>query len=170
MEPLSALLGVTVTDLISGALPQTEDAALQAIQYSVRELTEKKAAWRKKYVLLSAAACLLALFLLFQGYLPAVFQRGDPLPYLRAAARLSEAHPYVQVAARGTRTVYLTGRTVAAREALFSEAAYSKGFSLAEQNGSAYIFTDGKNTLILEEEIYLGRYCVWTAPNVTYES
>ena len=94
--------------------------------------------------------------------------KGKSHTYLKAAARIDENHPYAQVDVDNANNIYISRLKDHASEALFSEVAYGRGFEFAEQMCGVYCFTDGKNTLLIENEVYWGRYCVWTVPNATF--
>ena len=110
--------------------------------------------------------CLLAaiLILLFASVLAlkwdAIFQRGNPLPYLSAAVRLSEEKPFVPVGTGGD--LYITRR--GDKDALFQMIQSTYGVEFRDQLGSGYLFSDGENSYIVGSEIYWGRFTVWTLP------
>ena len=122
-------------------------------------------------VLLAAALVFAAVFYLWG---PAIFQRGNPIPYLRAALQLSEEQPYVLVGGDAVE-VYITRRGDC--EALFSMIEDTRKVTLVEQMGSAWVFcgaregtegTDflyrGTDRLTVSSEIYWGKYTVWLVP------
>ena len=51
---------------------------------------------------------------------------------------------------------------------IFHDVAYSRGFEFLEQTGSGYIFSDGKNRLVISSETYLGKFIVWKVPTKTF--
>ena len=70
-----------------------------------------------------------------------IFQRGNPIPYLTAAAKISEKNPYVAVEL----LEYYQEKT---------------GMEFVEQAGSSYLFTDGSRNEVASSEVYWGRYTV----------
>lgn len=176
LEPLSEILEISISDLISGELTQSDDRKLdekiiETIHYSSEEITRKTAILSKKLVMVSIISFLLVILLILKNYSPIIFQRGNPLPYLKAAAHLDESHLYVEVDVRGPSLVYITSLHNNNRiDEILNDYAYDKGFEFVEQNGSCYVFTDGKNNLVIETEIYLNKYIVWTVPNVTLQN
>ena len=100
-------------------------------------------------------------------YHPVIFQRGDPIPYLKAAVTLAGGAPYAKVNVPGTSAVYITKRGIC--DELISYIEESKGVPFVEQAGSAFLFSDGKYSLAVITEIYLSRFTVWTVPENTRE-
>lgn len=113
---------------------------------------------RRVLCALALAAALLAL-LLFARW-PAVVQRGNPLPYLAAALRLSDMRPFAPVPDEPG--VYLVRR--AERDVFLAAVSDRAGLRFLEQVGSGYRFTDGKTAYTLSSEVYWGRYLVFTLP------
>lgn len=175
LEPLSEILEVSISDLISGELSQEKDRKLdvrivETIDYSSKELSRKTAVLKRKLALVSVFACLMVILFIFSKFLLVIFQRGNPIPYLKAASRIDESHPYVEVGVNDTKLVYISNlQNNSTIEEMLKEYTNSIGFDFVEQNASSYIFTDGTNNLAIETEIYFGRYVVWTVPNVTYQ-
>ena len=95
-------------------------------------------------------------------YSPVIFQRGNPLPYLRAAAKLSDETQYVQVKQTESECVYITRRGES--DALLRMFAESTGAVFQEQMGGVYIFSDDDSEWLLESEIYWKNYTVWVVP------
>ena len=91
----------------------------------------------------------------------AIFQRGNPIPYLTAAVKLSEANPYVAV--DESNGIYISKR--GEKDALFQMIQDTYGVEYKDQLGSGYLFSDGTNNYIISSEIYWGRYTVWTLPS-----
>ena len=85
-----------------------------------------------------------------------IFQRGNPIPYLTAAARISEKNPYVAVdeAKRGE------------CQELLEYYQEKTGMEFVEQAGSSYLFTDGSRNEVASSEVYWGRYTVWVLPTI----
>ena len=91
----------------------------------------------------------------------AIFQRGNPIPYLTAAVRLSETNPYVAVDEENR--IYISKR--GDKEALFQMIQDTYGVEYMDQLGSGYLFSDGEKSYIVSSEIYWGRFTVWTLPS-----
>lgn len=96
---------------------------------------------------------------------PAIFQRGNPIPYLAAAAKITDETPYVQVKTSGGSSVYISRRGKCPE--LFKYVEESRNVEFAEQAGSGYIFSNGADSLVISSEIYLGKYTVWQMPDKT---
>ena len=111
---------------------------------------------RNSIIICAVVLVLMAVFL----NRAAIFQRGNPIPYLAAAMRLSEEVPFVAVdEAQG---IYITQRGDCAE--LFDYIQQKMGGTLVEQAGSGYIFSDGNANYVVSSEVYWGRYTVWTLP------
>lgn len=91
----------------------------------------------------------------------AIFQRGNPLPYLAAMVKLNSAHTFEPV--RNMDGIYITKR--GNHQDLFQmiEATYNMEFK--DQLGSGYLFSDGVQVYIVASEIYWGKFTVWTLPS-----
>lgn len=87
-----------------------------------------------------------------------IFQRGNPVPYLAAAARLTDDDPYAAVG--GMEDVYISRRDE--KQALFQMIEENYGAEWVDQLGSSYLFTDGEKNYLVGSEIYWGRFTVWT--------
>ena len=173
LEPLSEILEVKVTDLISGEQSteeekEVETKVLEAINYSEKELKKKTSIWKRRVVIVSAVAGVMLLLWIANLWSPVIFQRGNPIPYLKAAMDIDENNYYVKVDVDDTNAIYISLREGGKCEALFHDVAYSKGFEFLEQAGSGYIFSDGKNRLVISSEIYLGKFIVWKVPTHTF--
>ena len=165
LEPLSQILGVKITDIISGTKTadsmdaETERKVNELLSYSEDELNKKTKSYKKTVIILSVTACLSLLLWVFNFFSPVIFQRGNPIPYISAAMKINEDSRYVQVDVDDTYDVYISVR--GDKESLFYDLAYSKGMEFIEQAGSSYIFSDGKNRLIISSEVYLSCFTVW---------
>ncbi len=172
LEPLSEILGVSITELISGerALegvdPGTEEKVTEAITASFRELTQKTGAYRRRVRLLAAALLAFAVLWGCSRYAPVIFQRGNPVPYLSAAMQIDTDNRYVKVDVPGSYGIYITLRGDSGR--LFYDIAYDRGFEFVEQMGSGYVFSDGTNRFTISSEVYLRYFTVWTVPTNTF--
>lgn len=165
LEPLSEILGVKITDIISGTKTadsmdaETERKVNELLSYSEDELNKKTKSYKKTVIILSVIAGLSLLLWVFNFFSPVIFQRGNPIPYISAAMKIDEDSRYVQVDIDDTYDVYISVR--GDKESLFYDLAYSKGMEFVEQAGSSYIFSDGKNRLIISSEVYLSCFTVW---------
>ena len=90
----------------------------------------------------------------------AIFQRGNPIPYLTAAFQLSDENPYVAV--NELNCIYISKR--GDKEALFQMIQDTYSVELKDQLGSSYLFSNGENNYTVSSEIYWGRFTVWTLP------
>ena len=82
-----------------------------------------------------------------------IFQRGTPIHYLAAAARISEKNPYVAVdEAKG---VYISKRGECPE--LLEYYQEKTGMEFVEQAGSSDLFTDGSRYDVAASEVYWGR-------------
>ena len=165
LEPLSEILGVKITDIISGTKTadsmdaETERKVNELLSYSEDELNKKTKSYKKTVIILSVIAGLSLLLWVFNFFSPVIFQRGNPIPYISAAMKIDEDSRYVQVDIDDTYDVYISVR--GDKESLFYDLAYSKGMEFVEQAGSSYIFSDGTNRLIISSEVYLSCFTVW---------
>lgn len=165
LEPLSQILGVKITDIISGTKTadsmdaETERKVNELLSYSEDELNKKTKSYKKTVIILSVIAGLSLLLWVFNFFSPVIFQRGNPIPYISAAMKIDEDIRYVQVDIDDAYDVYISVR--GDKESLFYDLAYSKGMEFVEQAGSSYIFSDGTNRLIISSEVYLSCFTVW---------
>lgn len=167
--PLAESLGVTVMDLLAGEIiapPQAETAAETVVLDSLTAAERARRRARLTLTFAAMAAVALLIIQLFIGYAPAIFQRGNPLPYLIAAAKLDENQTYAAV--RGEPGVYIARRGEC--PALFAMVEAKWNVHLIEQAGSGYIFANDITRLTVSSEIYFGRYTVWTLPTNTLEA
>ena len=91
----------------------------------------------------------------------AIFQRGNPIPYLTAVFKLSETNSYIAV--DELNGIYISKR--GDKDALFQMIQDTYGVELKDQLGSSYLFSDGKRNYTVSSEIYWGRFTVWTLPD-----
>lgn len=115
-----------------------------------------------KIVLGIFAICLIFCIAFIVVYSSVIFQRGNPLPYLFAVAKLSDDTQYVQVKQTESEYVYITRRGES--NALLRMFAESTGAIFQEQMGGVYIFSDDDKEWLLESEIYWKNYTVWVVP------
>lgn len=106
--------------------------------------------------------CAIAVVILFASVVAskwnAIFQRGNPIPYLAAAVILSDDNTFEAVA--GTENMYITKR--GEKDDLFRMIQDTYDVEYKDQLGSGYLFSDGANNYIVGSEIYWGRFTVWT--------
>lgn len=112
---------------------------------------------KKAVVILCAAAIVLFAFLIAFKW-DAIFQRGNPIPYLAAAIKLSDDNTFVPVG--GTDDTYITKR--GEKSDLFQMIQDTYDVEFIDQLGSGYVFSDGENSYMVGSEIYWGRFTVWT--------
>ena len=117
----------------------------------------------KKRILLICIVLLLLCAALIYTNRAVIFQRGNPLPYLAAALRITEEIPYAVVDAENG--IYLSRRGECPE--LFAFFREETGADFLEQAGSGYLFSDGTNRYVISSEIYWGRYTVWTLPDLS---
>lgn len=90
----------------------------------------------------------------------AIFQEGNPLPYLLAASKLSEERTYAKVP--GKENLYISKRGEYSQ--LFAFLQETRNAALIDQLGSGYLFSDGTEDFLVLSEIYWGNYTIWTLP------
>lgn len=165
--PLADTLGVTVMDLLVGEIvepPQIEAAAETVVIDTLTAAERTRQRSRIVIGLVGMLAVALLFIHIFASYAPAIFQRGNPIPYLAAAARLSAEQTYVEV---------MPGTYIARRgecPALFAMVEEKWDVEFVEQAGSGYLFANAVTRLTISSEIYWGKYTVWTVPTHTLES
>ena len=93
---------------------------------------------------------------------PAIFQRGNPAPYLIAATQITDERPFAYVDEEDGRDVYIAKR--GNNEELISHIEAESGFTVLEQAGAGYIFASGEDRLMAQTEVYWGRWVVWEVP------
>ena len=113
---------------------------------------------KKKAIVILCAVILVLFAFLIAFKWDAIFQRGNPIPYLAAAAKLSDDHSFEAVA--NMEGIYITRR--GEKEDLFRLIQDTYDVEFKDQLGSGYLFTDGEKNYIVGSEIYWGRFTVWT--------
>ena len=88
----------------------------------------------------------------------AIFQRGNPIPYLAAAVKLSDDNTFEAV--EHMDGIYITKR--GEKQDLFRMVQDVYDVEYKDQLGSGYLFSDGEQNYIISSEIYWGRFTVWT--------
>ena len=118
----------------------------------------------KKKRIITICAVILVILAASAFYLnrAAIFQRGNPIPYLISAVQISEKNPYVAV--DETKGIYISKRGECPE--LFDFFCERTGMEFVEQAGSGYLFTDGDRNDVISSEVYWGRYTVWTLPDI----
>lgn len=111
-----------------------------------------------KQICLCATAVLIAFLSAVLLKWDTVFQRGNPIPYLAAAARLSEDNPFEAV--KSEEGIYITRR--GDNLELFRMIRNTYDVEYIDQLGSGYLFSDGEYNYIVGSEIYWGVFTVWT--------
>lgn len=155
---LSTALDVSVSELLAGARIEKENVPQAAEQLLVNALSEKRRIVRG--VVSSCIALLVVLLLaLFFFYGPAVFQRGNPLPYLRAMAILNRKQQFAEVPQRSGEYISLLGEAAVLTHI---EAEYDA--IACDQHGRAFVFQQGETRFYVMTEVYWGRFRVWVIP------
>lgn len=112
---------------------------------------------KKKAVIILCSVIIVILASLAALKWDAIFQRGNPIPYLAAAIKLSDNNTYVAVT--GAKDVYITKR--GEKGDLFQMIENTYGVEYKDQLGSSYLFSDGEKNYTVGSEIYWGRFTVW---------
>ncbi len=158
---LSTALDVSASELLAGARIEKENVPQAAEQLLVNALSEKRRIVRG--VVSSCIALLVVLLLaLFFFYGPAVFQRGNPLPYLRAMAILNRKQPFAEVPQRSGEYISLLGEAAEAAVLTHIEAEYDA--IACNQHGRAFVFQQGETRFYVMTEVYWGRFRVLVIP------
>ena len=101
------------------------------------------------------AFCAIAVFFLFTSIITskwnAIFQRGNPIPYLAAAVKLSDENTFEEV--ENMEGIYITKR--GEKQDLFQMVQNTYDVEYKDQLGSAHLFSDGEKT-ILSVQKYTG--------------
>ncbi len=114
----------------------------------------------KKPIVICLTSILLLIAVMLYGWGPAIFQRGNPLPYWIACTSINERKPYVEVGDNSG--IYISKRGECPE--LFKYIEDTRNVAFEEQAGSGYLFTNGTDTLAVSSEIYWSRFTVWTVP------
>ena len=117
---------------------------------------------KKRIITICAVALVILTASAFYLNRAAIFQRGNPIPYLISAVQISEKNPYVAV--DETKGIYISKRGECPE--LFDYFCEETGMEFVEQAGSGYLFTDGDRNDVISSEVYWGRYTVWTIPDI----
>lgn len=117
---------------------------------------------KKRIITICAVALVILTASAFYLNRAAIFQRGNPIPYLISAVQISEKNPYVAV--DETKGIYISKRGECPE--LFDYFSEKTGMEFVEQAGSGYLFTDGERNDVISSEVYWRRYTVWTIPDI----
>lgn len=117
----------------------------------------------KKVALIIALVIVLIFAAFFIMYYPVIFQRGNPIPYLKAASKLGGDIAFVEVDVDDEYDKFYISKKDAQDEFL-SFVEDSTGAEFLEQAGSGFIFKDTDENFVVENEIYFSMYYVWSVP------
>lgn len=185
LPALAAALGLPVEALLSGKAPPSPTAeppstaaregGLHAVPEGPASPAERgparpAAPARNKKRRARLAAALVALSLAAGGVLwrygGAIFQRGNPIPYLLAAAQLDSDTPFAEVGSGDG--VYIAPRGEC--PALLEFVERTRHVTFVEQAGSGYLFSNGVDGLVVQSEVYWGRFTVYQVPMHTLQA
>ncbi len=133
-------------------------------ELSIQVLQSEKRT-RKKFIVVCVTSIFLLIAVVLYGWGPAIFQRGNPIPYLAAIIRIDVKQPYIEV--RNNSGIYISKQGECPE--LFEYIEEHWEVELVEQAGSGYIFTNGIANLIVSSEIYWGKFTVWQVPQITLQ-
>lgn len=163
---LAAALGLSVEELLAGETGEARPAA--PMDPSLEGGAQARSGTQKRRVRLVAA--LVALLLVAGGVLwrygGAIFQRGNPIPYLLAAAQLDGDTPFAEVGSGDG--VYIAPRGEC--PALLEFVERTRHVSFVERAGSGYLFSNGVDGLVVQSEVYWGRFTVYQVPLHTLQA
>ncbi len=118
----------------------------------------------KKKVSKALILCVVVLLILSVSIIAskwdAIFQRGNPIPYIAAMLKLSDNNSFEAVA--NMDDTYITRR--GDKQKLFQMIQDTYDLEYKDQLGSGYLFSDGEKNYIVASEIYWGNFTVWTLP------
>ena len=178
LSALAAALGLPVEALLSGEAPPptaAREGGLHAVPErpaspAARGPARPAAKARNKKRRARLAAALVALSLAAGGVLwrygGAIFQRGNPIPYLLAAAQLDSDTPFAEVGSGDG--VYIAPRGEC--PALLEFVERTRHVTFVEQAGSGYLFSNGVDGLVVQSEVYWGRFTVYQVPMHTLQA
>lgn len=185
LPSLAEALGLPVEALLSGKappspaeeppLPAAREGGLRAVPEgpptsAEREPSRPAAPARNKKRRARLAAALVALLLAAGGVLwrygGVIFRRGNPIPYLLAAAQLDGDTPFAEVGSGDG--VYIAPRGEC--PALLEFVERTRHVSFVERAGSGYLFSNGVDSLVVSSEVYWGRFTVYQVPLHTLQA
>lgn len=116
-------------------------------------------------ILSTVLAVVIILTVLTIAYAPAIFQRGNPLPYLKAARvlRFAELENVKDDTRAGA--VYMT-RVSSDSSQIIWHLSEEYGMNFVEQAGSGYIFERSGLKIVVSTETLWGKYIVWDVPAI----
>ncbi|MHB8127385.1 MAG: hypothetical protein ACYDEX_00100 [Mobilitalea sp.] len=88
-----------------------------------------------------------------------IFQKGNPIPYLKSISQLNANQTYIQVQDDDS-IIFVTKRDNYDELHEYIEDSYDVSFD--EQLGSGYIFSSDEKVITVTSEIYWKYYIVWT--------
>jgi len=162
LEKLAEELGITVMDILAGEVIKKTEEKISEISIDVMRTEKRKR--NKIYVLGIIIAAIFAVVFFFDRYGPAIFQKGYPVPYIKAMMKISDEAPLVKV----KEGIYIT--ETGEKQAVFDYIKEKFGAELVEQAGSGYIFSNGTDKLTVSSEIYWRKYTVWSIPDITLQT
>lgn len=114
---------------------------------------------RKRIYFISVIIIILILIaVMFTAYRPQIFQKGNPLPYIKGMLQLNNK-TYVQIQ-KDTPIIFITKRDNYADLHKYIENNYNVSFD--EQMGGGYFFRSEEKVVIASSEIYWRYFFVWT--------
>lgn len=93
------------------------------------------------------------------SYRKVIFQKGNPIPYLKAISQLNTNQTYVHVQDNNS-NIFITKRDNYDEFHKYIEDNYDVSFK--EQMGNGYIFSSNEKEVLVSSELYLKFYIVWT--------
>ena len=175
LEPLAKSLDVSILELIEGVrtvqvehTKELVESAKAVLDYSKDEIAKKTRTVKIRAFIACGIVCAVVLITILSGWHPVIFQRGNPVPYLIAAAKITDTEPYVQVFDDGPYDIFISRRGEC--PALFDYIEEKRNVTFVEQMGGAYMFATDTDKLVVTAEVYFAKYTVWEIPNITLSS
>lgn len=162
LEKLAEELGITVMDILAGEVCKKTEEKISEISIDVMRTEKRKR--NKIYVFGIIIAVVFSVIFFFDRYGPAIFQKGYPVPYIKAMMKISDETPLVKV----KEGIYIT--ETGEKQAVFDYIKEKYDAELVEQAGSGYIFSNGTDKLTVSSEIYWRKYTVWSIPDITLQT
>lgn len=162
LEKLAEELGITVMDILAGEVCKKTEEKISEISIDVMRTEKSKR--NKIYVFGIIIAVVFSVIFFFDRYGPAIFQRGYPIPYIKAMIKISDKTPLIKV----KEGVYITKR--GEKQAVIDHIKEKYDAELVEQAGNGYIFSNGIDKLVVSSEIYWRNYTVWSIPDITLQT
>lgn len=114
----------------------------------------------KKNICISSVIIVTIVILIIISYWSELFQKGNPVPYLKAIVQLDNNQTYIKLK-ENQKDIFITKRNNYKDFLEYLENNYD--VSIYEQMGNGYIFkSDDKVEVLVTSEIYLRYYKVWT--------